>query len=111
MHGEMRCRTPLFVLTWVGDCKTNFWDLLHRSPYVFNPRVEMSTVARFVDLLTDGMVVFLSLNSGRTVQYCTNMMSSFLRLFGLHGDVNDAHLAGANRLQKKQNKSLCSSST
>ena len=24
-----------------------------------------------------------------------------LRLFGLHGDVNDAHRAGANRLQNK----------
>ena len=57
-------------------------------------------VARFVDLLTDGMVVFffcLSLNSGRTVQYKHN--AQFLRLFGLHGDVNDAHRAGANRLQ------------
>ena len=24
MHGKMRCRIPIFVLTWVGDCKTNF---------------------------------------------------------------------------------------
>ena len=31
-------------------------------------------------------------------QYSTNLMRS-LRLFGLHGDVNDAHRAGANRLQ------------
>ena len=107
MHGEMRCR--------VGDCKTNFWYLLHRSPHVFNPRVEMRTavlmsliqgwrclpIARFVDLLTDGMVFFcLSLNSGRTVQYKHN--AQFLRLFGLHGDVNDAHRAGANRFQNKQ---------
>ena len=60
-------------------------------------------VARFVDLLTDGMVVFcLSLNSGRTVQYTHN--AQFLRLFGLHGDVNDAHRAGANRLQNKNKK-------
>ena len=58
-------------------------------------------VARFVDLLTDGMVVFcFSLNSGRTAQYKHN--TQFLRLFGLHGDVNDAHRAGANRLQSKQ---------
>ena len=39
--------------------------------------------------------------SGRTVQYKLNAQS--LRLFGLHSDVNDAHRAGANRLQK-QNK-------
>ena len=35
----------------------------------------------------------------RTVQYKLNAQS--LRLFGLHRDVNDAHRAGANRLQKK----------
>ena len=40
-------------------------------------------------------------NSGRTVQYKLNAQS--LRLFGLHSDVNDAHRAGANRLQNKQN--------
>ena len=39
----------------------------------------------------------------RTVQYKLNAQS--LRLFGLHRDVNDAHRAGANRLQNKQNKS------
>ena len=39
-------------------------------------------------------------NSGRTVQYKLNAQS--LRLFGLHRDVNDAHRAGANRLQNKQ---------
>ena len=37
----------------------------------------------------------------RTVQYKLNAQS--LRLFGLHRDVNDAHRAGANRLQKKKN--------
>ena len=36
----------------------------------------------------------------RTVQYKLNAQS--LRLFGLHRDVNDAHRAGANRLQKKK---------
>ena len=36
-------------------------------------------------------------NSGRTIQYKLNAKS--LRLFGLHSDVNDAHRAGANRLQ------------
>ena len=40
-------------------------------------------------------------NSGRTVQYKLNAQS--LRLFDLHSDVNDAHRAGANRLQNKQN--------
>ena len=36
-----------------------------------------------------------------TVQYKLNAQS--LRLFGLHRDVNDAHGAGANRLQNKKN--------
>ena len=40
-------------------------------------------------------------NSGRTVQYKLN--AQFLRLFDVHNDVNDAHRAGANRLQNKQN--------
>ena len=39
----------------------------------------------------------------RTVQYKLNAQS--LRLFGLHRDVNDAHRAGANRLQNKTNVS------
>ena len=38
-------------------------------------------------------------NSGRTVQYKLNAQS--LHLFGLHSDANDAHRAGANRLQNK----------
>ena len=38
----------------------------------------------------------------RTVHYKLNAQS--LRLFGLHRDVNDAHRAGANRLQKQTNK-------
>ena len=41
-------------------------------------------------------------NSGRTVQCKLNAQS--LRLFGLHRDVNDAHRAGANRLQNRTNK-------
>ena len=36
-------------------------------------------------------------STDRTVQYKLNAQS--LRHFGLHGDVNDAHRAGANRLQ------------
>ena len=45
-------------------------------------------------------------NSDRRVQYKLNAQS--LRLFGLHRDVNDAHRAGANRLQnKKQNPPGC----
>ena len=43
-------------------------------------------------------------NSGRTVQYKLNAQS--LRLFGLHSDVNDARLSGANRLQNKQSSTL-----
>ena len=38
-------------------------------------------------------------NSGRTVQY--KLFAQSLRLFGLHSDVNDAHRAGANRLENK----------
>ena len=41
----------------------------------------------------------------RTVQYKLNAQS--LRLFGLHRDVNDAHRAGANRLQNKTNCNGC----
>ena len=40
--------------------------------------------------------------SGRTVQYKLSAQS--LRLFGLHSGVNDAHRAGASRLQNKTNK-------
>ena len=40
----------------------------------------------------------------RTVQYKLNAQS--LRLFGLHRDVNDAHRAGANRLQNKKQTEL-----
>ena len=39
-------------------------------------------------------------STDRTVQSKLNAQS--LRLFGLHRDVNDAHRAGANRLQTKQ---------
>ena len=42
---------------------------------------------------------FQAENSGRTVQYKLN--AQYLRLFGLHSDVNDAHRAGANRLQNR----------
>ena len=38
----------------------------------------------------------------RTMQYKLNVQS--LRLFGLHWDVNDAHRAGANRLQNKNKR-------
>ena len=60
-------------------------------------------VARIIDLLTDGMVdVFVFVSTERTVQYKLN--AQFLRLFGVHSDVNDAHRAGANRLKNKTNK-------
>ena len=39
-------------------------------------------------------------STDRTVQYKLNAQS--LRLFGLHRDVNDAHCAGANRLQNNK---------
>ena len=41
----------------------------------------------------------MSLNSGRTAQYKHN--AQFLRHFGLHGDVNDAHRDGANCFKNK----------
>ena len=60
-------------------------------------------VARIFDLLTDRMVgLFVFESTDRTVQYKLN--AQFLRLFGLHDDVNDAHRAGANRLQNKNNQ-------
>ena len=39
-----------------------------------------------------------------TVQYKLDAQS--LRLFGLHREVNDAHRAGANRLQNKNKQQL-----
>ena len=39
-------------------------------------------------------------------QYKYKFNAQFLRLFGLHSDVNDAHRAGANRLQNKQTSQL-----
>ena len=42
-------------------------------------------------------------HSGSAVQY--KLHAQFLRLFSLHDDVNDAHRAGANRLQNKQTTS------
>ena len=42
----------------------------------------------------------MCLISGSAVQY--KLHAQFLRLFSLHDDVNDAHRAGANRLQNKQ---------
>ena len=42
--------------------------------------------------------------SAQIGQYSTNLMRSPLRLFGLHRDVNDAHRAGANRLQNKNKR-------
>ena len=46
----------------------------------------------------------MSLNSGSAVQYKLN--AQFLRLFSLHDDVNDAHRAGAIRLQNKKKTNL-----
>ena len=43
--------------------------------------------------------LFVFVNTDRTVQYKLN--AQFLRLFGVHSDVNDAHRAGANRLKNK----------
>ena len=75
----------LFVLTWVGDCKTNFENLLHRSPHAFQ-RWRCRPVARCVDLLPDGMVdlIFDPMHTRRfclflefdiqVVNYSTNIM-------------------------------------
>ena len=62
-------------------------------------------VVRIIDLLTDGMVdLFLFVNTDRTLQFKLN--AQFLRLFGVHSDVNDAHRAGANRLNKNKTKTI-----
>ena len=53
----------------------------------------------------DGMVdLFVFESTDRIVQNKLNAQS--LRLFGLHSDVNDAHCAGANRLQNKNSKGI-----
>ena len=44
--------------------------------------------------------LFVFESTGRTVQYKLN--AQYLRLIGLHRDVNDAHRARANRLRNKQ---------
>ena len=47
-------------------------------------------VVRTIDLLTDGMVdLFIFASTDGAVQYELN--AQFLRLFGVHSDVNDAH--------------------
>ena len=71
------------------------------SLHALNRRVRCRPAARCVDLLTDGMVDFVCvLNLGSAVQ--NKLHAQFLRLFSLHDDVNDAHRAGANRLQNKK---------
>ena len=58
------------------------------------------SVARIIDQLTVGKVdLFVFESTGRTVQYKLN--AQYLRLIGLHRDVNEAHRAGANRLRNK----------
>ena len=39
------------------------------------------------------------------IEHLTEINAQSLRLFGLHRDVNDAHRAGANRLQNKTKQS------
>ena len=59
-------------------------------------------VAGCVDLLTVRKVdLFVFESTGRTVQYKLN--AQYLRLIGLHRDVNDAHRAGANRVRNNKN--------
>ena len=63
-EGGPVCKNPCtercdVELPWVGDCKTNVGDIMHSSPHVFNPRLRCRPDARFVDLLTDGMVDFV----------------------------------------------------
>ena len=94
MHGEMRCRTSL---GWRLQDKLLGPSAPQSS--CLQSKGEMSTrcqICRSVDRWNGRFC--LSLSSGRTVQYKPNAQS--LRLFGLHGDVNDAHRAGTNRFQK-----------
>ena len=119
-------------LLWVGDSKTNFEGShdpvckiharsnvmsdflgLATAKQTLGPSAPQSSCLQFEGEMSTRCQICrsadrwngrfcLSLNSGRTAQYKHNAQS--LRLFGLHGDVNDAHRAGANRLQNKQNK-------
>ena len=60
------------------------------------------SVVRIIDHLTVGKVdLFVFESTGWTAQYKPN--AQYLRLIGLHRDVNDAHRAGANRLRNTQN--------
>ena len=63
-------------------------------------------VVKIIDLLTDGKVdLFVCVSKDRTAQYKLN--AQFLRLFGVHSDVNDAHRRWCESSQKtkKTNRS------
>ena len=79
------------------------------------------SVVRNIDQLSVVKVdLLVLLSTGRTVQckllinvaqvgqYKYKFNAQSLRLFGLSSDVNDAHRAGANRLQHKTKMSQCS---
>ena len=100
-------------LTWDGDCKTNFVSLctaVHTLPI---QGLKMPTCCQtdgMVDLIFDPMRIcsFDFCDRIKAVQYSTNLMRSFCVSSVLHDDVNDAHFAGANRLQTKTNTATVS---
>ena len=62
------------------------------------PRARCSSARSLAATEVSSFVVQVE-STDRTVQYKLNAQS--LRLFGLHRDMNDAHRAGAKRLQNK----------
>ena len=119
-----RCYGPVWQDPCAGLCEVGFcfvsdlgWrlqdklrDLLHRSRHAFNPKGEDVDLlpGGMVDLIFDTMHICLfdvrERNSGCAVQYKLSAQS--LRLFNLDDDVNDAHRAGANRLQNTNKNTL-----
>ena len=76
------------------------WRLQHKLRAQQSSRLQMEWWIWSSIQCTSACLIFLRTNSDSAEQYKLNAQS--LRLFSVHDDVNDAHRAGANRLQNKQ---------
>ena len=97
--------------TVTAICET-FEDLLSdgKTPYERRfgmPNVTLSLRMSYRDYIN---LVQKSCQVYSSIMYCMRVNlarrhydAQFLRLFGVHSDVNDAHRAGANRLKNKTN--------
>ena len=118
LHDKMK-KSRLFVLSFdgarrgsgLGAAAWNLWLRDEFGPFEkvsYGGRVLMNASAMIAErealrMGTEHLTVLFPTegsSSDRTAQYKLNAQS--LRLFGLHRNVNDAHRAGANRLQTKR---------